>query len=134
MPAKDLVEFKPYWYDSSLLHSNFQSWQMRSLPTLDPYVCLEVRKLSTPRNKLKLVQIECCGHWSEKIVRTNRICTDRVSCKSRDCCNRSDNLDRKHRTEKINSRGFENPKSNFSLKKNVFYKTFSLFLLWKNKW
>ena len=23
-----------------LLHSNFQSWQMRSLPTLDTYVCL----------------------------------------------------------------------------------------------
>ena len=36
--AGGLVEFKPYWYDSSLLHSNFQSWQMRSLPTLDPYV------------------------------------------------------------------------------------------------
>ena len=44
MPAEDLVEFKPYWYDSSLLHSNFQSWQMRSLPTLDPYVCLVVPK------------------------------------------------------------------------------------------
>ena len=25
-----------HWYNSSLLHSNFQSWQMRSLPTLDP--------------------------------------------------------------------------------------------------
>ena len=24
-----------HWYNSSLLHSNFQSWQMRSLPTLD---------------------------------------------------------------------------------------------------
>ena len=32
---RGLKEFKPYWYDSSLLHSNFQSWQMRSLPTLD---------------------------------------------------------------------------------------------------
>ena len=34
-PAVGLTEFRSYWYDSSLLHSNFQSWQMRSLPTLD---------------------------------------------------------------------------------------------------
>ena len=38
-PAVGLAEFRSYWYDcdSSLLHSNFQSWQMRSLPTLDRY-------------------------------------------------------------------------------------------------
>ena len=30
-------EFRPHWCGSSLLHSKFQSWQMRSLPTLDPY-------------------------------------------------------------------------------------------------
>ena len=28
-------------YDSFLLHSKFQSWQMRSLPTLDPYRILK---------------------------------------------------------------------------------------------
>jgi len=27
--------FRPHWYDSYLLHSKFQSWQMRSLLTLD---------------------------------------------------------------------------------------------------
>ena len=39
-----IYHVRPYkkharWYDSSLLHSKFQSWQMCSLPTLDPYVC-----------------------------------------------------------------------------------------------
>ena len=37
----DLSQFFPYFFHdetSLLFHSNIQSWQMRSLPTLDPYV------------------------------------------------------------------------------------------------
>ena len=35
------THFSPFFYSVPLLfHSNFQSWQMRSLPTLDPYVFL----------------------------------------------------------------------------------------------
>ena len=38
-----ICDFCPtvHWCDSSLLHSKFQSWQMRSLPTLDPYRILK---------------------------------------------------------------------------------------------
>ena len=38
-PAVAAFIFFPFFYSvPPLFHSNFQSWQMRSLPTLDPYV------------------------------------------------------------------------------------------------
>ena len=81
-PAVGLAEFRSYWYDSSLLHSNFQSWQMRSLPTLDRYRIFdrkefEFRNLQIDKGVLK--------KWSTKQpcpdCRLIVNCTDKKDCR-----------------------------------------------------
>ena len=53
--------FRPHWYDSYLLHSKFQSWQMRSLPTLDPLVFFDENCFRLHVTKHPIVNIRFQG-------------------------------------------------------------------------
>ena len=52
-----------HWYNSSLLHSNFQSWQMRSLPTLDNIWCWKVVKWDFLRYFHMVLNQWFWSHW-----------------------------------------------------------------------